>query len=162
MTFLKTIGTAVESFLNAYGLSFALMVIVGLIIAFIVEMAVKNSFDWLESQISSASNFLKIARIAVIFIVTIGLTTASTVIILKGDVPLPGNSALAPIWFMIIYICQYVFSMFGIKNVLGIKKNKEPKTKKEKKDPLEGLTQVSPKLWTDGNGNYFNKHGKQM
>ena len=163
MTFLEVIATAVKSFLDAYGLSIALMVIVGLIIAFIVELAVKNAFDWLEKQTGINVKVLKISRISVIFLITMGLTIASTVIILKGGVPLPGNSALAPIWFMLIYICQYVFSMFGIKNILGIKdKKKEPTTDKEKKDPLAGLQQVSKKVWTDGNGNYYNKRGKQI
>ena len=68
MTFLEVIATAVKSFLDAYGLSIALMVIVGLIIAFIVELAVKNAFDWLEKQTGINVKVLKISRISVIFL----------------------------------------------------------------------------------------------
>jgi len=164
MTIFTKIGAALESFLNEYAATFGLMVVIGLIIAFIVELAVKKAFNWLEAQPQiGATTFLQIARVSVIFLVTMGLTAASTVIIMKSEMPLPGNKALAPVWFMLIYIAQYVISMFGIKNILGIKdREKEPKPKKEKKDPLEGLTQVSPKLWTDGNGNYYKKNGKKM
>ena len=45
---------------------------------------------------------------------------------------------------------------------VGFETDDNYKPKKEKKDPLEGLTQVSPKLWTDGNGNYYKKNGKKM
>jgi len=163
MTFFEKVGTVVEDFLSAYGAGFGMMVLAGFIIAFIVEVGVKKAFEYLESVISGKP-FLEIARMAVIFAVTIIGSVASTVIILKGDVVLPGNKALAPFWFMIIYIVQYVFSMYGIKTFLRIKERpKTEKPPKEKKvSPVEGMEKIARNVYRDADGNLFNKKGVRV
>ena len=160
--------SVIEGFFSAYGTSFLLMVLAGFIIAFIVELGVKKAFDWLVEKLGDKP-YLSIAKMAVVFAVTIWGTLMATVLIMKGELPLPGNRALAPFWFAVIYICQYVFSMYGIKAILRIKEKekapkapKEPKPKKEKKDPLAGLEKLADNCYTDGNGNYFNKKGKKL
>lgn len=173
MRFFDEVWNAFRAFLEAYGFSFAVMVIGGFVIAFFVEVAVKGSFKWLEERFKKNEKVLQvlyIVRIGVIFLVTVILTAVSTKLIYKAQLALPGGNsvALAPFWFGLIYIAQYVFSMKGIKGLLKIrdenkeKEPKEPKPKKEKKDPLEGLTKYSEKLWTDGNGNYYNKKGQKQ
>ena len=173
MRFFDEVWSAFRAFLEAYGFSFAVMVIGGFVIAFFVEVAVKGSFKWLQERFKKnekAIQILDIARIGTIFLVTVILSAVSTKLIYAAQLALPGNNslALAPFWFGVIYIAQYVFSMKGIKGILKLreenkeKQSDEPKPKKEKKDPLEGLTRYSEKLWTDGNGNYYNKKGQKQ
>lgn len=166
---MEKIGAFLEEFLSNYGVSFLVMVFIGFGIAFLIELGVKKAFKWLEEKLAGKDKMLailNIAKMSVIFIVTIVLTLVSTHIIMKGGLPLPGNAALAPFWFLFIYIVQYVFSMYGIKGILGLKnREKAEKPKKEKpakKDPLEGLTKLSANCYTDNNGHYFNKKGKEI
>lgn len=163
MTFFEKVGTVVEEFCSAYGTGFGLMVLAGFIIAFIVEVGVKKAFEYLESVIGDKP-YLEIARMVTIFAVTIIGSVASTVILLKGDVVLPGNKALAPFWFMLIYIIQYVFSMYGIKAFLKIKdRPKTEKPPKEKKvSPVEGMEKIARNVYRDASGNLFNKKGVRL
>lgn len=164
MTFIEKVFKTVGDFFAAYGEAFVMMIVAGFIIAFIVEVAIKKAFAWLESRFEGKEKILAalaIAKMIVIFAVTIAATALSTHLIMTGGIALPGNKALAPFWFAVIYLCQYVFSMYGIKGLLGLK-DKEQKEKAVKKDPLEGLTRYSEKLWTDGKGNYFNKKGEKQ
>lgn len=161
---LEKLGLAVENFLNNYGTAFLMMAVAGLIIALVIELAVKNAFAWLEKKFDGKDKVLdalNIAKMSVIFVLTIALTAASTKILMAGGLQFPGNKALAPIWFAVIYFCQYGFSVYGIKSLLGLK-DREPKQKKERKDPLEGLQKLSDNCYTDGAGNYFNKKGKKL
>lgn len=163
MTFFEKVGTVVEDFISAYGTGFGLMVLAGFIIAFITEVGVKKAFEYLESVIGDKP-YLEIARMVTIFAVTIFGSIASTVILLKGDVVLPGNKALAPFWFMLIYIVQYVFSMYGIKAFLKIKDSpKTEKPPKEKKvSPVEGMEKIARNVYRDAQGNLFNKKGVRL
>ena len=165
---LEKFGATVSSFLSVYGSSFLVMILAGLLVAIIIELAVKKAFAWLEEKFGDV-RWLDVAKMSVIFVVTIALCAVSTHLIMVGELPLPGNKALAPFWFGVIYVAQYVFSMYGIKAILGLKdrepkekKVKEPKPKKEKKDPLAGLQKLSDNCYTDGAGNYFNKKGKKL
>lgn len=163
MTFFEKVGTVVGDFLSAYGEGFGMMVVAGFIIAFIVEVGIKEAFKYLKTVIGDKP-YLEIARMAVIFAVTVIGSIASTVIILKGDVALPGNKALAPLWFMLIYIIQYVFSMYGIKTFLHIKERpKTEKPPKEKKvSPVEGMEKIARNVYRDAEGNLFNKKGVRL
>ncbi len=155
-----------KDFLDKFGTSFAMMVVAGFIIAFIVELGVKNAFAWLEDKLGEQT-YLTIARIAVIFIVTVLGSLISTKIITNGSLPLPGNSAFAVFWFFIIYGSQYVFSMYGIKAMLRIKdKKKEPKAPKEPKPkkvkPTDGMTKIAHNVYKAADGKLYNKKGVEL
>ena len=165
--FFEKIGKAIENFLSAYGSSFLVMVLAGLLIAVIIELAVKKAFKWLEEKFGDVK-WLDISKMSVIFVVTIALCAISTKLILAGELPLPGNRALAPFWFGTIYLCQYVFSMYGIKSLFKIKE-KEPKEKKVKEpkpkkvNPVEGMKKISRNCYKDPvSGNFFDRKGNQL
>lgn len=165
--FFEKIGKAIENFLSAYGSSFLVMVLAGLLIAVIIELAVKKAFKWLEEKFGDVK-WLDISKMSVIFVVTIALCAISTKLILVGELPLPGNRALAPFWFGIIYLCQYIFSMYGIKSLFKIKE-KEPKEKKVKEpkpkkvNPVEGMKKISRNCYKDPvSGNFFDRKGNQL
>lgn len=156
----------IKSFFEAYGTSFILMAFAGFLIAFIVELGVKEAFAYLEEKIGDKP-YLQIAKMSVIFVVTMGLTGVCTSLIMKSGVPLPGNKALAPFWFSVIYLCQFFFSMKGIKTILKIKdrpkKEKQPKEPKPKKvSPVEGMEKVAHNVYRDAQGNLFDKKGKAL
>jgi len=163
MTFLEKLGSVVEAFLSEYGTGFAMMILAGFIIAFVIEIGVKEAFKYLKEKLGDKS-YLEIARIATIFLVTIVGCIASTVIILTGEIALPGNKALAPLWFCVIYVIQYVFSMYGIKAFLKIKdRPKTEKPPKEKKvSPVEGMDKLAHNVYRDAEGNLFNKKGEKI
>lgn len=158
----------VQSFLQAYGVSFLVMVFIGFGIAFIVELGVKKAFAWLEEKLAGREKLLALLdmiKMAAIFVVTLGLAAISTAIIIKGELPLPGNKYMAPFWFLFIYIFQYIFSMYGIKGILKLKdRPKKEKAPKEKKvNPVEGYTKISRNCFKDpATGLFFNKKGEQL
>lgn len=175
MTFLTVIWDALKAFLEAYGASFAVMVLGGFVIAFFTEIAVKKAFKWLEERFDGNEKILAIvdiARMAAIFAVTVILSAVSTGLLFKAELPLPGNKALAPFWFAVIYIAQYIFSMKGIKGILKLHeeaKNKEPKEKKAKEpkpkkvNPVEGYIRISHNCYKDpATGKFYNKKGEQL
>ena len=167
---MEKIGVFLDSFLKAYGVSFLVMVFIGFGIAFLIELGVKKAFKWLEEKLAGKENILailNIVKMSAIFVVTVGLAVISTRIIMKGGLPLPGNAFMAPFWFLFIYICQYVFSMYGIKGILKIKdREKEPKQPKEKKvkvNPVEGMTKISRNCYKDPvSGHFFDRKGNQL
>ncbi len=166
---MENILIAIKSFLEAYGTSFIIMALAGFFIAFIVELGVKEAFKYLEETIGD-KNWLQVARIAVIFVVTMALTAICTSIVMKAEIPLPGNKALAPFWFAFIYVCQFFFSMKGIKAILKLKdrpkkekKEKKPKEPKPKKvSPVEGMEKIAHNVYRDEQGNLFNKKGEAL
>lgn len=153
----------VEDFFKAYGVSFLLMIFAGFVIAFIVELGIKNAFDWLVEKLGDKP-YLAIAKMAVIFLATFGGSAGATSLVMKSGLPLPGNAALAPFWFFVVYIAQYTFSMYGIKAWFKLKdrpkKAKEPKEKKA--DPVEGMEKIAHNVYRDANGNLFNKKGEKL
>ena len=163
MTFFEKLGTVVEDFLSKYGTSFAMMILAGFIIAFVIEVGVKEAFKYLKEKLGDKP-YLEIARLATIFLFTIGGSIAATVIIMNGGLELPGNKALSPFWFCLIYVIQYVFSMYGIKTFLKIKdRPKAEKPPKEKKvSPVEGMQKLAKNVYRDANGNLFNKKGEAL
>ena len=160
---MKELVNILLGFFETYGEAFAMMVLAGFIIAGIVELGVKGAFKWLEEKLGEKT-YLIIARISVIFLVTVIGSVASTRIIMNGSLVLPGNSAFAPFWFLIIYGSQYVFSMYGIKAIFNIKdrskKEKEPKPKKAK--PTDGMTKIARNVYKAADGKLYDKKGVEL
>lgn len=172
MEFIRTITSAIGDFFGTYGESFAMMVIAGFIIAFIVELGVKKAFDYLEEKLDGKDKILSVLsviRMGAIFVVTFVMSIVSTHLILNGGLEIPGNKALAPFWFAIIYGAQYVFSMYGIKGILKLKeekKSKEPKAPKEPKpkkvNPVEGMEKLAYNVYRASDGVLYNKKGEKI
>ena len=164
---LEKIGNVVGSFLEAYGSSFAMMIIAGLLIALFVEYAVKKAFAWLEEKFGDVK-WLDTAKVSAIFAVTVIFSVIATRLLFIGELPLPGNKALAPFWFGIIYFCQYIFSMYGIKGLLNLKdrdpKEKAPKEPKPKKvNPVEGFKKISRNCYKDeATGIFYDRKGNRL
>ena len=164
---LEKIGNVVGSFLEAYGSSFAMMIIAGLLIALFVEYAVKKAFEWLEEKFGDVK-WLDTAKISAIFLVTVIFSAIATRLLYVGELPLPGNKALAPFWFGIIYFSQYIFSMYGIKGLLNLKdkepKEKAPKQPKPKKvNPVEGYKKISRNCYKDeATGIFYDRKGNKL
>lgn len=150
----------IEGFFKDYGTSFLMMVLAGFIIAFVVELGIKGAFKWLVEKLGDKT-YLAIAKMAVIFVFTIAAAIVSTALIMKSGLALPGNKALAPFWFCIIYICQYIFSMKGIKGILALK-DREKSEKETKVNPVEGMTKVMRNVYKAPDGNLYNKKGERI
>ena len=157
----------IKAFFADYGYSFLMMVVIGFVIAIITEITLKKALNWLEGKLAGHDKLIAVVQI----IRTISIQCATWLMViaftslLVKTMPLPGNGILLPVWLCLIYIIQYVFSMYGIKGILSIAKKhaeKEPKQKEPEKDPLEGLTFVADGLYTDGKGNYYHLKGKKV
>ena len=163
LSFFDKIGIVVGNFVETYGNGFAMMILAGFIIACIVELGVKQAFKYLEEKLGDKP-YLQIIKMAVIFIVTIGGSIVSTILIMRSGLEIPGNKALAPFWFFVIYGAQYVFSMKGIKTILRIKdRPKTEKPPKEKKvSPVKGMEKLARNVYRDADGKLFDKEGKPV
>ena len=156
----------IKAFFGEYGYSFLMMVVIGFVVAIITEITLKKALNWLEGKLAGHERL--IAALNVVRTVLIQCMTWIMVIVftkrLVDTMPLPGSAVLWPVWLCLVYIVQYVFSMYGIKGILNaLKKHaeKEPKQKAPEKDPLEGLTFVADGLYTDGK-NYYHLKGKKV
>jgi len=151
----------IGNFFKDYGYSFAMFVLAGAIIALLLEITVKKVFDWLEPKFDEkGKKVLAIVKAVVIQL----LTWASCIICAKlivDNMPLPGGKVFIIIWVPLVYIIQYIFSMYGIKGIIEwLEKRHEPKP--EKPNPVEGMKQLSDNLYINALGQYFTKEGKRL
>lgn len=160
----------VKNFFNDYGYSFLMMVITGAVIALILELTIKKALNWLEGKLAGHEKALSIVAAVRIGLIqtTTWLMVACFTKLISENMPLPGGAVLYPVWLCLMYIIQFVFSVFGIKGIIALMKRRAEKAvekadeKKEEKDPLEGLTKISDNLYTDNNGAYFMLKGKKV
>lgn len=154
----------IRAFFAEYGYSFFMMVVIGFVTAIITEITVKKALNWLEEQVGDkGKKILAVVRIVVIQIATWGQVILYTHILVR-NMPLPGGKVFYIIWMFLVYIIQYVFSMFGIKGILELMaklKNKQPKPKKEKFDPVAGMEKLDENVYYDGTY-YYNKKGVRL
>ena len=157
-----------KAFFAEYGYSFLMMVVIGFVIAIITEITLKKALNWLEGKLAGHDRLVAIlnfVRTILIQCVTWIMVICFTKLLVE-TMPLPGNGIMWPVWLCLVYIIQYVFSMYGIKGILNALKKqaeKEPKQKESEKDPLEGLRKISDNLYTDDKGGYFQlKKGKAV
>ena len=154
----------IKAFFAEYGYSFFMMVVIGFVTAIITEITVKKALNWLEQQVGEkGKKILAVVRIVVIQLATWGQVILYTHILVK-NMPLPGGKVFYIIWMFLVYIIQYVFSMFGIKGILELiskLKNKQPKPKREKFDPVAGMEKLDENVYFDGSA-YYNKKGVKL
>lgn len=156
----------IKAFFAEYGYSFLMMVVIGFVTAIITEITIKKALNWLEERLSDkGKKILAVARVVAIQLATWGQVILYTHILVK-NMPLPGGKVFYVVWMFLVYIIQYLFSMYGIKGILEAiakkaEKEKQPKVKKEKLDPVAGMQQLSDNLFTDG-VNYYTKKGQKL
>lgn len=111
----------IKAFFNDYGYSFLMMVVIGFVIAIILEITVKKAIEYLEKKYAGSPKILTVLSFIRIFLIQV-LTWAMTIgfaKILIKSMPLPANEALYPVWVCLVYIIQYLFSCWGIKGVIN-------------------------------------------
>lgn len=164
----------IKSFFSDYGYSFLMMVVIGAVVALILELTIKKALDWLEAKLEGhdkALALLAAVRAALIQCVT-WLMVACFTKLLVDNMPLPAGAVFYPVWLLLVYIIQYVFSMYGLKGLLKLIKDRserEPKVKEEKEpkpkkvNPVEGFTKISHNCYKDtATGLFYNKKGEQL
>lgn len=101
----------VKSFFDQYGISFIMMVVLGFVIAFVTEIAIKKTFDWLTKKLGNKA-WLPVAKAAFIQVFAITQTVIYTRLLISV-LPLPGGIVLCPVWICLVYLIQYAWSLLG-------------------------------------------------
>ena len=161
----------IKAFFGDYGYSFLMMVVIGAVVALILELTVKKALDWLKAKLEGhdkALALLAAVRAALIQCVT-WLLVACFTKLLVDNMPLPAGVVFYPVWLLLVYIIQYVFSMYGIKGLLELirsRSEREPKEKQEKPkkvNPVEGYVKIDRNCYKDPvTGNFYNRKGEQL
>lgn len=100
-----------KSFWTNYGTSAIMMIVIGLAIAFITELAVKKTFKWLEKKIGNRS-WMPVAKCVAIQVFAIGQVIVYTKLLVSA-LPFPGGIILFPVWLTLEYLIQYAWSLLG-------------------------------------------------
>lgn len=103
-----------------------MMVIIGAVVALILEITVKKAFVWLESKLADSDKAVKLAaafKAFTIQAITWAMVVAFTDILVE-NMPLPGGAVFLPVWLALVYVIQYLFSCWGIKGLqdFGVKR----------------------------------------
>lgn len=160
----------IKNFFGEYGYSFLMMVIVGAVIALLLEITVKKAFAWLEEKLGDkGKKVLAAVKMAVIQVLTWIMVIFSTKLIV-GSMPLPGNAVFALIWAALIYVIQYLFSCWGIKGIQGwiarkderSEARKDAKAKAQKEKPVLNKVPGTDNLYTDAEGHYCDSKGRRL
>ena len=101
----------VKTFWGNYGTSAIMMIVIGLAIAFITELAVKKTFKWLEKKIGNRA-WMPVAKCVAIQVFAIGQVIVYTKLLVSA-LPFPGGIILFPIWLTLEYLIQYAWSLLG-------------------------------------------------
>jgi len=130
----------IKAFFGAYGDSFLMMVVIGFVIAIILEITVKKAIEWLEKKFEGKERVLSALKFIKIVLIQAGtwFMVIKFTMLLVNNMPLPANKALYPVWVCLVYIIQYLFSCWGIKGVINlIKKRAEKRQAKADEKAIE-------------------------
>lgn len=164
----------IKNFFNDYGYSFLMMVIIGAVVALILELTVKKAIVWLEEKL--AGNAKALALVAALKTVAIQVVTWTLVVsFLNGLIEcmdLPGTKVLYPVWLCLEYVIQYLFSCWGIKGLqeFAAKRIERAEARADAKAEAEAhkptLVQVPGKGYynmIDSNGNLVkDQYGREV
>lgn len=154
---------AVWAWFVEYGWGFAMLVLSGLLIAGIIEIMVKKSFNWLAEKWAGHERLTAIMNGVKIFTTQLltGLLSVWFAQLVVKAVALPGGEVLLPVWVCCIYLLQYVFSMIGWKGLCAYVQERRTENKKPRK--RNNLTKTEyPKIYKDENGNLVDKKGNPV
>lgn len=124
----------IKPFWDEYGNSIIMLLAHGILIGLVIEFAVKKLFNSMIEK-AEGTKKEKITRGKAIASAIAGavLSFASTYIVVR-NLPLPGGNAFFAFWCTLVFMVQYLTSLYGIKilkkKFFGEKKVKEPKPKK--------------------------------
>lgn len=136
----------IKPFWDEFGNSLIMLLAHGVLIGIILEFSVKKLYD---SMIEKAEGVKKdkLIRAKAICSLVVGalLTLFATYAVVKG-MPLPGGIYFYAFWYALIFIIQYLVSLYGIKILkkkreeakAKVKPVKEPKPKKRTISVEEG------------------------
>lgn len=154
-----------NTFVNAYGLSFLMVVVLGFVIAMITEIAVKKVFEYLSSKLGGKA-WLPVAKAASISVFTLVQVFFYTKLLVSA-LPFPGGTVLFPVWLGLVYLVQYAWSLLGFKKFVewcqsrAQRKAEEKKEEEAKKPQLTAVPGTSG-LYRDPEGNYYDAKGRPM
>lgn len=132
----------IKPFWDEYGYSIIMLLAHGILIGVIIEFTVKKLYDSLIAKAEGTKKD-KLTRGKAVASLIVGavLTLAATASIVKS-MPLPGGAYFYGFWFALLYMVQYLVSLYGIKWLK--KKQEESKTKtKPAKEPKPKKRTVS-------------------
>lgn len=117
----------IESFWEEYGYSFIMLFIWGVVAALMIEYTIKVAFDSLIAKSEDKKPSLVKGKAFSSLTCGVIFSIYGAYAVMTGMV-LPGGKAMCIVWFSIVYLVQFLFSMYGIKYL----KNRKEKPKKEK------------------------------
>jgi hypothetical protein len=100
-----------KAFWRNYGTSVIMMLVTGLAVAFVTELAVKKTFKWLEKKLGNKA-WMPVAKCVAIQVFAIGQVVIYTKLLVSA-LPFPGGVVLYPIWLTLEYLIQYAWSLLG-------------------------------------------------
>ena len=162
----------INTFVEAYGLSFLMVIVLGFVIAMVTEIAVKKVFDYLSLKLGN-KDWLPVAKVVSISVFTLVQVFYYTKLLVSA-LPFPGGIVLFPVWLSLVYLVQYTWSLLGFKRfVEGCKKfvewckrraqrKAEEKAEEEAKKPQLTAVPGTTGLYMDAEGNYFDSKGRRM
>ena len=131
-------GIILKDFWANYETSVIMMIVTGLAVAFITELAVKKTFKWLEKKLG-AKDWMPVAKVVAIQVFSIGQVIIYTKLLVSA-LPFPGGIVLFPIWLTLEYLIQFGWSLLGfgkfVEWIANIFK-KRAEAKAEKKAEIE-------------------------
>lgn len=164
-----------NTFIESYGLGITMLVVGGLVVAFMIEISIKNGFNWIESKVSDGKvkSILPIIRFFSILVGSVVFTGAATDGVIE-QWGLPANGFVKFIWWSISYLSQYVFSLCGIKGMLYLidwgrarnaireKERAELKALAEANKPHLTPVAGTKDLFVTDDGQYVNSKGRPV
>ena len=128
----------IKPFWDEYGKSIIMLLAHGVLIGIVIEFAVKKMFDTMIEK-AEGTKKEKITRAKAIGGAFAGafLSFLATVAVVKS-MPLPGGAYFYAFWCTLIYMVQYLVSLYGIKFIQ--KKFNAPKKEKVQKPKKRSVT----------------------
>lgn len=142
-----------DAFFKAYGEGFAMLILSGVFIALFLELFVKKAFDSCKDNMKPET-FKKFKTWTCAMLAVVLSFLCALVVYKSSD--LPGAVLYFPEWFFLVYLAQYLMSMYGVKR---IKENWEKKGEKKEKPVKVKKRTVSvaadaPVFTKDSDGNF--------
>ncbi len=143
-----------DSFFEVYGEGFVMLILSGILVALFLELFIKKAFDSLVKAAKEEEKLIK-AKTWTCAILAFLLSFLCTVIVFKSSI-LPGGALYFPEWFFLVYLTQYLMSLYGIKRIKEAWEKKGTKEKPVKvKKRTVSVDAATPVFTKDADGNFI-------
>ena len=136
----------IKPFWDEYGYSLIVLVAYGIFIAAFIEIAAKKVFS---SMIENAEGVKKekLVRTKAVTSSICGavISVFGAFAVIKG-MPLPGGIYCYGLWYLIVYVVQYLTSMYAIKFILKKIKNKDTEKPVKTQKPKQKTYKVDENI----------------